>query len=339
VQRDGGSVNAEHEGSIGDATGESTGDFTGNPTGMSIGGAQVLGADALNHSPRELSRAKEESANTHEFANTLDQGLQHAVSPNTYASSYVVEGIHNLLHTSTNIPSSNLETIMAIDKTATTNNADEVVEDTMKSTGQIDQTDHTTTAPKSNPPPSAMTSTTRESPSTSPGNSMKAHKKTTPHKSSEPIKDTPLNPDLQSPGSINTTTTPTSSPPNGNKDNNAPSISNPGITLTISPIFKPRYTATLSLASTTTNKPPGSTFKPLKPIHNWIPPRPVIIARTEATDAEKAELRAEAAAREAEKKLVVEQKQREMEILMGGAKKAEAEKRARESAERVGSWD
>jgi hypothetical protein len=138
---------------------------------------------------------------------------------------------------------------------------------------------------------------------------------------------------------INTTNTQNSSPHNGNKDNNAPSTNNPGVPLMTSPISKSRYTPTLSLASTTTNKPPGSTFKPLKPTHNWVPPRPDIIARTEATDAEEAELRAEAAARETEKKQAAEQKQRKMKILTGGAKKAEAEKRAKELAERIRSWD
>jgi hypothetical protein len=225
---------------------------------------------------------------------------------------------------------------MTIDKTATTNGADEIIENTMEST---DQTDQATTAPKSNSQVSAMTSTTNKPPSTSPNNSV-MNRKTTPTKvSSQPIKDTPLNPDLQSPGSINTTTTPTSSPHNGNNDTNTPSTSLPSIPLTTNPIFAPRYTPTLSLASTTTNKPPGATFKPLRPIHNWVPPRPAIIARTEATDAERAELRAEAAAREAEKKQVVEQKQKEMEILMGAAEKAEVEKRARELAERVGFRD
>jgi hypothetical protein len=225
---------------------------------------------------------------------------------------------------------------MAINKTATTNGADEIIENTMQS---IDPTVHTTTAPKSNPQVSAMTSTTRESPPTPPGNSVTAHKTTTTNNSSKPMKNPPLNPDLQSPGSINTTNTPTSSPHNGNNDTNAPSTSLSSIPLKTNPISKPRYTPTLSLASTTTNKPPGPSFKPLKPIHNWVPPRPVIIARTEATDAEKAELRAEAAAREVEKKQVVEQKQKEMEVLRGGAKKAEVERRAREVAERVGSSD
>jgi hypothetical protein len=340
VQRDGGSVDPGNENgtgdSNGDSNGDSTGDSTGNSTGSSTGGAQVLGTDALIHSPQELSRTEEEPANTHEIGNTLDQGLQHEVLSNTYASGHVVEGIYKPLYTSTNIPSSNLETIMAINKTATTNGADEIIENTMQS---IDPTVHTTTAPKSNPQVSAMTSTTRESPPTPPGNSVTAHKTTTTNNSSKPMKNPPLNPDLQSPGSINTTNTPTSSPHNGNNDTNAPSTSLSSIPLKTNPISKPRYTPTLSLASTTTNKPPGPSFKPLKPIHNWVPPRPVIIARTEATDAEKAELRAEAAAREVEKKQVVEQKQKEMEVLRGGAKKAEVERRAREVAERVGSSD
>jgi hypothetical protein len=102
---------------------------------------------------------------------------------------------------------------------------------------------------------------------------------------------------------------------------------------------QPKYASTLSLASTTTNKPPGPTFKPLKPIHDWVPPRPNITARTEATDAEKAELRAEDTARKAEKKAEAERKEREMEISMGGAKKREEEKRAKDLAERIGSWD
>jgi hypothetical protein len=100
-----------------------------------------------------------------------------------------------------------------------------------------------------------------------------------------------------------------------------------------------RFTSTLSLTSTTTNKPPGSTFKPLRPIHNWVPPRPNITARTEATDAEKAELRAEDAVRKAEKKAEAERKEKEMEILLGGAKKREEEKRAKDLAEHIRSWE
>jgi hypothetical protein len=90
VQRDGGAVDPGNENgtgdSNGDSNGDSTGDSTGNSTGSSTGGAQVLGTDALIHSPQELSRTEEEPANTHEIGNTLDQGLQHEVSSNTYAS-------------------------------------------------------------------------------------------------------------------------------------------------------------------------------------------------------------------------------------------------------------
>jgi hypothetical protein len=182
VQRDSGSVDAGNEGDIGDSTGNSTGSSTGNSTG----GAQVLEADALSHSPQELSRAEEEPTNTHETGNTLDQGLQHEVSSKTYASGHVVEGIHNPLYTSANTPSSDINFTMTIDKTTTINGADEVMEENMQSTNQ---TDHTTTAVESNPQVSAMTSTKNKTPSTSRNNSVKTRKTTTTNVSSIPIKD------------------------------------------------------------------------------------------------------------------------------------------------------
>jgi hypothetical protein len=77
--------------------------------------------------------------------------------------------------------------------------------------------------------------------------------------------------------------------------------------------------STLSLASTTTNAPPGSNFTLLRPIIHRVPRRPVIFRRTPPHAAEKAALRAEQAAREAEKKAEAEKKEAEMEILRQAA--------------------
>jgi hypothetical protein len=50
-------------------------------------------------------------------------------------------------------------------------------------------------------------------------------------------------------------------------------------------------------------------------------------------------LRAEDAVRKAEKKAEAERKEKEMKILMGGAKKREEEKRAKDLAEHIRSWE
>ncbi|KAG9697834.1 hypothetical protein KCU95_g3351, partial [Aureobasidium melanogenum] len=80
-----------------------------------------------------------------------------------------------------------------------------------------------------------------------------------------------------------------------------------------SPAPDPKFITPLPLASTTKNRPPSATFTPLKPIHHWVPPRPTIIARTDLPAAEIAELRAEEAARKAEKE--TDKKKREREII------------------------
>lgn len=50
-------------------------------------------------------------------------------------------------------------------------------------------------------------------------------------------------------------------------------------------------------------------------------------------------MRAEDAVRKAEKKAEAERKEKEMKILMGGAKKREEEKRAKDLAEHIRSWE
>lgn len=104
---------------------------------------------------------------------------------------------------------------------------------------------------------------------------------------------------------------------------------------------QPHYHTPLSLASTRTNRPPGPSFTPLRPIHNWVPPRPAIIARTEWTDAQKAESFADEAARKAEKAQEAERKAAEMEVLKKGAERAadlEKERRAKELGNRMREW-
>ncbi|CAD0090189.1 unnamed protein product [Aureobasidium mustum] len=96
-------------------------------------------------------------------------------------------------------------------------------------------------------------------------------------------------------------------------DNKKPSHPAPGA----------KFVSTLSLASTTTDRPPGPNFTPLRPMTHWVHPRPAIIPRTEATDAEKAEIRAEQAARKAEKEAEKQQKKRENEFLVARAKEAQ----------------
>lgn len=72
------------------------------------------------------------------------------------------------------------------------------------------------------------------------------------------------------------TTTSTSSIPNMNRTNKKPS----------SPASGPKFITPLSLATTTTNRHPSTTYTPLKPIHHWVPPRPTIIARIDFSAAE-----------------------------------------------------
>jgi hypothetical protein len=101
---------------------------------------------------------------------------------------------------------------------------------------------------------------------------------------------------------------------------------------------QPKYTSTLSLASTTTNAPTNPNSTPLRPIHHWVLPRPVILRRTSPPPAEKAATRAEHAARQAEKKAEAEETEKEMQILRQGAKKAkelEMEERAKALQERM----
>lgn len=92
----------------------------------------------------------------------------------------------------------------------------------------------------------------------------------------------------------------------------------------------PRFVSSLSLASTTTNRPPPASFTPLKPITHWVPPRPKIIARTELSDAEKAELYAEDAARKVEKEAAKLQKKKEVEMMVARAGEAQMRIRAQE---------
>lgn len=104
---------------------------------------------------------------------------------------------------------------------------------------------------------------------------------------------------------------------------------------------QPKFTSTLSLASTTTNRPPPASFAPLRPIHHWVPPRPTTIRRTSPPPAERAAMRAEHAARQAEKAAEAQRKEAEMKILREGAKKSEEvekEKRAKALQERERQW-
>lgn len=104
---------------------------------------------------------------------------------------------------------------------------------------------------------------------------------------------------------------------------------------------QPRFHTPLSLANTSTNRPSGLNFTPLRPIHNWIPPRPAIISRTERSAAGIAEDIADEEARNAEKKAEAERKEKEMEVLREAAERAEkaAEvERARALGERVAEW-
>jgi hypothetical protein len=214
-------------------------------------------------------------------------------------------------------PSSTTEKIEKIHKSSATNEAEGVMKDAPQSTAQ------TSTTPKTNLQVSPMTGTTK--------------KKTISSSKHATAGSTVRLRDQSAATTLDAVSTPSaSSMING-------SILNSNTTIQVSTptVAAPtqRLTSTLSLVSTTTNKPPGPTFKPLKPIYDWVPPRPNIIARTEATDAEKEELRAEDAARKAEKKAEAERKEKEMEILMSGAKKCDGEKRAKDLAERIGSWD
>ncbi|KAH0386205.1 hypothetical protein KCU92_g2844, partial [Aureobasidium melanogenum] len=86
----------------------------------------------------------------------------------------------------------------------------------------------------------------------------------------------------------------------------------------------------LSLASTTTNRPPSATFTPLKPIYHWVPPRPAIIAGTELSEAEKAGLRAEDATRKAEKEAEKLKKAKEVESMVARAEEVQMQSRAQQ---------
>ncbi|KAK6001257.1 hypothetical protein QM012_002588 [Aureobasidium pullulans] len=128
---------------------------------------------------------------------------------------------------------------------------------------------------------------------------------------------------------MNEDTTPRSKPaaPATGKDENvleSTTISKPSDTkmnnkTPLQPPSSTQFVSTLSLASTTTNRPPPANFTPLKPITHWVPPRPTIIARTEPSDTEKAELRAEQAARKTEKEAAKQQKEEENEMLVAKA--------------------
>lgn len=115
----------------------------------------------------------------------------------------------------------------------------------------------------------------------------------------------------------------TTSKPNDmdiNNNNKQTSTPTPGVKLISS----------LSLASTTTNRPAPSNFTPLKPITHWVPPRPTIAPRTSLSGIEKAELVAEDAARKTEKQAVKVQKEKEVERMVVRAKEVQMEIRARE---------
>ncbi|KAH0352011.1 TBC-domain-containing protein, partial [Aureobasidium melanogenum] len=115
------------------------------------------------------------------------------------------------------------------------------------------------------------------------------------------------------------TTTSTSSSPKI-KINRKPSSPAPG----------PKIITPLALASTITNRHPSATFTPLKPIHHWLPPRPTIIARTDLPAAEIAELRAEEAARKAEKEAEKKKREREVEMMRERAREVQMQMRAQE---------
>ncbi|KAH0286115.1 hypothetical protein KCU62_g7018, partial [Aureobasidium sp. EXF-3399] len=112
-----------------------------------------------------------------------------------------------------------------------------------------------------------------------------------------------------------------------------PLFSFPSTSSATSPQPQPRYHTPLSLASTSTNRPLSATFNPLRPIHNWVSPRPAIFARTEWSDAQKAESIADEETSKAEKTQEAERKAREMEMLTKGAKKAEAVEKERRAKE------
>lgn len=99
---------------------------------------------------------------------------------------------------------------------------------------------------------------------------------------------------------------------------------------TSKPASSAKFISTLSLASTTTNRPPRPNFTPFKPITDWVPPRPTIIARTELCEVEKAELRAEEATRKTEKGTAKRQKRKGVEMMVANAKEAQLQTRARE---------
>ncbi|KAG9671502.1 hypothetical protein KCU99_g4789, partial [Aureobasidium melanogenum] len=86
----------------------------------------------------------------------------------------------------------------------------------------------------------------------------------------------------------------------------------------------------LSLASTTTNRPPSATFTPLEPIYHWVPPRPAIIARTELSEAGKASLRAEDATRKAEKETEKLRRAKEVAGMVARAEEVQMQSRAQQ---------